>query len=412
MASLLSGLHPKGAAAAAGRRASARAFADFASNDRDPARPLVILHAPSVGEALMAQAIIEKMRAATPDVQVAFTFFSPSAERIASRIGADIAGYLPLDSQPTMRAFVQALKPSVVAFVRTEIWPMLGLEAMHAGARTALVNAVLSEGSSRLSGPARYLLGPAYGRLDVIGAVARTDADRFALLGVSPQRVFVTGDARFDQVRTRISSIDRSASHLSAVQGARPIVVAGSTWREDEDLIIGAVTAMDAGVRPRLVIAPHEPTAVHVESLAGRLDAATLSHTTLSNAEADGAGDASVIIVDRVGVLADMYAIADIAYMGGGFGTNGLHSVIEPAALGVPVLYGPAHGNAREAADLAGAGGGFVVHDRDGLAKRLVILLNDATAHDLAGTAAMEFVQSRLGGAEANGLLLSGLIKR
>lgn len=410
LARLLAGMHPKGAAAVAGRDASVRVFEQWTVQSRDAGRPLFLVHAPSVGEGLMAQAIIEQLRLLAPHAQFAFTFFSPSAERIAARVGADVSGYLPIDSRPRMSALVRTLRPDVVAFVRTEIWPMLGIEAARAGARVAFVNAVLGATSSRLRGPARYLLGPAYRRLDAIGAVARSDGDRFSALGVSADRVFVTGDARFDQVWQRIGAIDRNAPLLSAVRDARPVLVAGSTWPADDDLLIAALADVPLDARPRLIIAPHEPTPAHIASLTDKLRANRFSFSLLADVENRGGTDSDAIVVDRVGVLADLYAVADIAYVGGGFGTSGLHSVIEPAALGVPVLYGPQAGNAREAGELAEARGGFVVHDEGALAAEIWGLTRDATVRDVAGTAAVNYVQSRLGGAHANASLLRGLL--
>jgi len=109
-----------------------------------------------------------------------------------------------------------------------------------------------------------------------------------------------------------------------------------------------------------------------------------------------------VVVVDRVGVLADLYAAADAAYVGGGFHRAGLHSVVEPAALEAAVLFGPRHGNAREAAELAAAGGGWEVRDTDGLAAALRRLAGDPGARTAAGAAALAYVRSRLGGARAN----------
>jgi 3-deoxy-D-manno-octulosonic-acid transferase len=116
--------------------------------------------------------------------------------------------------------------------------------------------------------------------------------------------------------------------------------------------------------------------------------------------------DVAVIVVDRVGALADLYAIADVAYVGGGFGSAGLHSVVEPAALAVPVVYGPRHGNAREAERLRQAGGGFVIGDAARLAATLSRLFGDPDARAHAGAAARRFVERDRGGAEASAQLI------
>jgi len=123
-----------------------------------------------------------------------------------------------------------------------------------------------------------------------------------------------------------------------------------------------------------------------------------------------GEPPADVVVIDRVGVLADLYAAADAAYVGGGFHRAGLHSVVEPAALEVPVLFGPRHGNAREAAELAAAGGGWEVRDADTLAAALSRLASDGGARAAAGAAAVAYVRSRLGGARANAEALVELL--
>lgn len=409
--------HAKVARGLAGRRGAVAALSSWASASRDDARPLVWVHAPSVGEGLMAQAIIGALREAAPEVQIAFTHFSPSAERIATRVGADVAGYLPWDVTGEVRRALSALRPAAIAFVRTEIWPVLAREAKARGASVALVNAVLSEGSSRLGAGSRYLLGPGYARLDAVGAVAEADAGRFPLLGVEPGRVRVTGDARFDQVWSRVRGLGDEEARLRNPllrrlrDEAVVTVVAGSTWPTDEERLIPAFARAREEVALRLVVAPHEPDASHLAGLERRLDAAGLAHARLAAVEAGSGPLPEVVVVDRVGVLADLYAIGELAYVGGGFHSAGLHSVVEPAALGVPVLFGPRHGNAREAGELAWAGGGSIVRDARGLAEALVTLARDAEARSEAGALARRFVQSRLGGAKANAALVLELLE-
>jgi 3-deoxy-D-manno-octulosonic-acid transferase len=388
----------------AGRREAVAILETWALADRDPALPLVWLHAPSVGEALMAAAIADAFREEMPGSQIVFTFFSPSAERVASRVGADVVSYLPWDVRSDMRRSVNALRPDVVAFIRTEVWPTLVREAKAAGARVALLNAPLGAGSSRLRPFARRLLGGVYADLDAIGIVTEKDADRFAALRVPADRMRITGDARFDQVYQRVQALDRSQPLLRSLADAT-ILVAGSTWPADDNVLISAWKRADTrGMQ--LVIAPHEPTADNIVSLEALLDRHQLKHARL-DAMLRGDG-APVCIVDRVGVLADLYAIARIAYVGGGFGHDGLHSVIEPAALGVPVLFGPNHGNAVEGMDLVAAGGGFIVHDATALAGHLETL----RAESRPGRAAAAWVESRLGGAANNAALLRSLLKR
>ncbi len=417
-------VHGEASRAVRGRRESLRRFEAWGESGRDAERPLVWVHAPSVGEGLMAQAMIAALRSERPDLQVAFTHFSPSAERIADSVGADVAGYLPWDTRGQVRRALRALRPTAVAFVRTEIWPVATREAARQGVRLFLVNAVLSEGSGRLSRAGRKLLGPSYRRLDGVGAVSVEDASRYERLGVPSDRIRVTGDARFDQVVARIEARGLSSSRSGGAGAAisddvaailrlfrepgRFTVVAGSTWAADEKLLVPALGVLRNERRVRIVIAPHEPTEPHLRTLEERLDRAGLRHARLGALLAVGPGAAvpNAVIVDRLGVLADVYAAADLAYVGGGFGTAGLHSVVEPAALGVPVLFGPRHGNAREAAALAAAGGGFVVEGAGDVESWIRRFAEDGNAHAAAGSAAAAYVRTETGAAERNAALI------
>lgn len=386
--------------AIAGRREAVTRFRSWARQARDPRLPLIWVHAPSVGEALMASAIIEAVREAV-DVQVAFTLFSPSAERVAGRVGADVTAFLPWDTRSEIRNALGVLDPSVVAFIRTEIWPTLVRETKGRRARSVLLNAPLAATSSRMRPVARRLLRLSYSRLDAVGVVTRDDADRFVQLGVSRDRIQVTGDARFDQVVARVARIEDSPELARLADDSRPALVAGSTWREDEDLLVGSWPALNAaGIR--LIIAPHEPTEAHLERLKETLDTHGLRHVRLSEALSGGPPAVDAIVIDRVGILAEVYSVGRMAWVGGGFGSDGLHSVIEPAALGLPVMFGPEFGNAREAARLVESGGGAVVTSSEDVAEVVTHWLDDSSP----GRAAREFVNARTGGARRNARII------
>ncbi|HEX8273899.1 MAG TPA: glycosyltransferase N-terminal domain-containing protein [Longimicrobiaceae bacterium] len=379
--------------------------------ERDPARDLVWFHAPSVGEGLQARAVVEEFRRRRPDAHVVYTFFSPSAERFAMSVPADFVDYLPYDRPGDVRRALETLRPHVIAFSKTDVWPVLTREARRRGVRLAMLSGTLPESSSRLGWLARALLGPAYARLDRVAAISAADAERFGALGVPAERRGVMGDARFDQVWQRAERVDRDAPHLRAVAAAdRPVLVAGSTWPPDEERLVPAVrAAADAGRPVRLVLVPHEPTPEHLAASEALLDAAGLGHARLSAVEA-GAPAPDVVLVDRVGVLGDLYAAGDLAYVGGGWGTAGLHSVLEPAAFGLPVLFGPRHANAREAGELAAAGAAWSVADGAELARRLEELLEDGEARRAAGERARGYVRAGLGAAERGAGVVEALL--
>lgn len=408
---LASPLNAKLAQGVAARRNALEHLEAWARRERDPARPLIWLHAPSVGEALMAQAIAAELRASHPDTQLALTIFSPSAERMLARVPVDVAGYLPWDTPKAAVSTARALRPTAVGFVRTEVWPLMMAAAQRAGAGAALVNAVLAPGSSRLRWPARALLDDVYVQLDAVGAVSADHAARFRMLSVPAERVHVTGDARFDQVLKRVAIIDLELPMLQRLRAAQtPVLIAGSTWPPDEELLITALAPLLRERRLRIVFAPHEPEPDALAGLERRLDEARVAHARLVEVENGAAPpDTPAVVVERVGVLADLYAAGSMAYVGGGFGTSGLHSVVEPAALGMPVMFGPRHGNALEASELGQTGGGTTVVSANELRNTVHRWLEDDRARTTAGRAALGFTRSRAGGAEANARLLADL---
>jgi 3-deoxy-D-manno-octulosonic-acid transferase len=395
----------RGRRAISGRRASLRHFEMWTAASRT-ATPLVWLHAPSVGEALMAQAIVSALRAQA-DVQIAFTHFSPSAERVVAQVGADVSGYLPWDTPQDVRHALDLLRPAVLVFVRTEIWPGLVRAAHARGVPVALVNAPLAVDSSRLRPVARAALRTAWSLIDGVGAVAEEDAARFAGLGIDPARIRVTGDARFDQAAARVGRMNPDSPLLRRLRDPTVVtLVAGSTWPQDDDIVLDAFARIRSRLSARLIVAPHEPEAAGLDRLMKATRSRSLACARLDHVEGGSDSLPDVILIDRVGVLAELYAAGSAAYVGGGFGRRGLHSVIEPAALGLPVAFGPRAGNAREAVDLAAAGGGAMVTD----AASLTAALEQFLASAEPGERARAFVQARSGGAERNAGLIAHLL--
>jgi len=392
-----------------GRRGVVERMEAWAREHRDPTRPLAWFHAPSVGEGHQARAVIEAFRALRPEAQVVYTFFSPSAEAFARAVPADFADYLPLDAAADVRRALDALRPDVIAFSKYDVWPVLTREARARGVRLLLLSATLPAASGRLRAPSRALLAPAYARLDAVAAISAEDAERFGRLDVPPERRSVMGDARFDQVWGRARAVGRASSLLAPFGGFEgATLVDGSTWPDDERHLLPAVAAARTGGRAlRLVLVPHEPTPAHLSASERRLDALGLAHARLSSPDAPSA---DVVLVDRVGMLGDLYALADVAYVGGGFGSAGLHSVLEPAAFGAPVLFGPRHANAREAWALVAAGGAFEVATADDAGRILAGLVDVYELRARAGRIARSYVEARLGAAQRGAELVQSML--
>jgi 3-deoxy-D-manno-octulosonic-acid transferase len=377
------------------RRGVEARFAAWGAEHRDRTRPLAWMHAPSVGEGLQARPILESLRQRHPDLQLVYTYFSPSAQSFAHSLAVDFQDVLPFDTRGGARAVLDAVDPTVLIFSKLDVWPFLVEEANGRNVGLVLVSATLPARSSRLKGFAPALLRDAYSRIDAVGAISPEDGERLITLGCRPKNVEVTGDTRFDQVWMRSHAADRNNALLAPLSGPRLTLVAGSTWPSDEERLLPAILlARAAAPGLRCIIAPHEPSASAVANLEAwsssvRLEARRLGHPF--------ARDADLIIVDKVGVLGDLYALADIAYVGGGFHAAGLHSVLEPAAFGVPVAFGPMNENSRDANVLELEGGGASAPDARTLAAIFSRWLLDAAARMDAGHRARAMVERGTG---------------
>ena len=336
------------------RRGIVERYTRWAAASRDLARPLVWFHAPSVGEGLQALPVIELVRSRRPDVQIAYTFYSPSAEAFSRSVRADFVDYLPFDTYDDADAIISALRPTALVFSKLDIWPALTERAAAGRVAVGVISATLPESSGRRGVFARAVLGDAYRSIDRVGAIDEKDGERLREQGVRPERISVTGDTRYDQVWSRAQR--PPSAFVQSLRSARPTLVAGSTWPSDEEHLLPAWTRIrDKIPDARIIIAPHEVSSRHLQSIENWARGHAL---TLARIDADDATGADVILVDRFGILGDLYALGDVTYVGGGFQAAGLHSVLEPAAFGVPVLFGPRHEKSRDAARLIESGGG------------------------------------------------------
>ncbi len=357
-------------------------------------------HASSVGEYEQARPVIQGLREQGLG-PIAVTHFSPSGVDYAREHPCgDLHDYLPLDTPTAMDALVAAWRPRCLVCVKYDGWPNQILACDRAGVPVILVSASLPPTSGRLLPAARPFFRDVHDRFAAIGTGSEADRRRFVdVLGVRAP-VTVTGDTRAEQV---IRRFDETADHPAAAAlagwGDRRLVL-GSTWPPDEERwlpVLGYLLSAHPGLR--IVLAPHEPTPDCLARLAAALAGAGVPHRTLAHALDDGPGDARCVVVDRVGVLAALYHVADLAYVGGAF-TTGVHSTLEPAVAGVPVLFGPRHHNAEEALELVACGGGRVVETAADAARHAADLLADDDARTTAGRAARSVVDARVGAAE------------
>ena len=399
------------------RRGVTQRLAAWAKSERDPGRPLVWVHAASVGEGLQAKPVLEALRAETPSWQLAYTFFSPSAERLARTLPADVADYLPLDRPVDVAAVLDALKPTALVFSKLDVWPELTLAAARRGVKLGLISATVAPHSSRLRWPTRGWAEPAYRALDRIGTISEEDGRRLEQLGARRSALVVTGDTRYDSVAERAERFDRTRdpfARLAIAPAGTFTVVAGSTWPADEAVVLPAFQDLLAQVpNARLVLAPHEPNPDHlagITQLAAKLGLPR--PIRLSQVAHTSPAPPPVIVVDRVGILADLYALADVAFVGGGYHRAGLHSVLEPAVFGVPVAVGPHWHMSRDATLLLERGGAVALASdgRHALHSQWLVWHHDPTTRKKAGDAGKKLVREGRGAAERTTALVKKLV--
>ena len=397
-------LPPKVADAIEGRRLASLEARAWAARERRPEVPLLWLHAASAGELSGAVPVIRLLRQEHPELQLAITVSSPSGLPLARSIEPEFTGYAPLDTPAESASMLESLRPDALVFVKLDVWPGLSHSATEAGVPLGMINGTVRPDSSRLRSPTRQFLRSTYARLDSVGVVGQPDAEALEMLGVDPARIRITGDAAFDQALATADTVRSSGvTVLPARSPGRVRLLGGSTWPPDEDVLLEV--AREIGPRLDLVLVPHEPSPEAIERIVERCrsvwgqDPLILSELTGSpdtneggaeSVEPDG-GVAVPLVVDAMGLLAGLYLEADLALVGGAFDATGLHSVIEPAAAGIPVLFGPVY-DRREAEDLLGRNAALAVTRQDA-AESIRELIDDPDRMATMGSAARVYAE-------------------
>ncbi len=352
------------------------------------------IHASSVGEFEQARTIIAELRAQIPDMDVVVSFFSDSGYE-ARKHYPDAAAvfYLPLDTPENARRLVDMIGADIFMLMRYDFWPN-HLEAIRkSGARMILAAAALPPGSPYLKPSLRGLYRDLFSLFDAIYTIDSKDREMF-LNQFACKNVFIAGDPRFDQVFERQKKSDERAAKLKPLFRDRMVLVGGSTWEPDEAILIPAWLSLRQKLS--LVLVPHKVDRPNIGRLLGNLRRQGIEAVTISEMDEQFDPAKQVLVVDQTGYLAELYTIAAIAYVGGGFGVN-VHNTIEPAAHGIPVLFGPRHTNSPEATGLIEAGAATVVTNELELRKALTAFVEDAGHLKHTGAKSSGFVNARLG---------------
>jgi 3-deoxy-D-manno-octulosonic-acid transferase len=366
------------------------------------------IHAASVGEFEQARPLIERLRVTGYGLRVVVTFFSPSGYEARKNYDkADAVLYLPFATRSNAKRFLDALQPKMAIFVKYEFWPAY-LEELHArNIPTYSISSIFRPEQLffRWWGK-RHLQA-----LNCFTHIYVQDEASLQLLQThGVMQASVAGDTRFDRVKQvmdeglRVTG-DRFAPIVEFVKSAERVLVAGSTWPEDEVLLTQYIEVTGDGLqvtgRTKLILVPHEIDEKHLHTIFDLFKGRFVRYSEVTGYGLRVTGEsqrnilqrAQVLVIDTIGLLSSIYRFGQVAYIGGGFGV-GIHNTIEAAVYGVPVLFGPNYEHFREAKGLIAAGAARSIKDYN----ELETALETAFAqHETIGAKAADYVQSELG---------------
>ena len=337
-------------------------------------------HCASLGEFEQGRPVIEAFREAHPDCKIVLTFFSPSGYEVRKNYkGADHVFYLPLDTPSNAKKFVHLVRPSLVVFVKYEFW-FRYLDVLYREKIPVYVVSAIFRPDQHFF---RWYGGWSKKQLrKVTGFFVQDESSEELLRAKGIGQVVVSGDTRFD----RVAAIAADAKPFPLVEkfaAGCPVFVAGSTWPADEELILKLIE--EVGDRVKFIIAPHEVGVERVDALRDKIPNSKFQIANpepgtilFSELTPENAASANVLIVNGIGYLSHLYQYATIAYIGGGFGA-GIHNILEAAAFGKPVIFGPNYEKFKEANELIEKGGAFSISNSRQLNKTTIEPSNHPT---------------------------------
>ncbi len=356
--------------------------------DNGAANPRVWFHASSLGEFEQGRPVIEAYREANPGHRIVLTFFSPSGFEVRKGYeGADWVLYLPLDTRLNARRWLDLVKPQRAVFIKYDYWYNFLSELRMHSIPVFFVSALFRPGQHFF----RWYGGWFRAQLaNVTWFFVQNETSEVLLKSIGLNNTTRTGDTRFDRVHA-IALKKQSFLLIEKFMGKERIFICGSTWKEDENLLLPMISGGKTGLK--FIVAPHDTGADRIAAISSRLDQPFLRYSQLTN---ENAGEVNILLIDSVGILAQLYQYATLAYVGGGFG-SGLHNIQEPVTFGVPVFFGPGYHKFREAVDLVAAGGVFSVESEPELTAKIRELLNNKELYQRTSAICKAYVDANRG---------------
>jgi 3-deoxy-D-manno-octulosonic-acid transferase len=360
-------------------------------------KKIIWFHSSSLGEFEQAKPIIEKLKKEA-DINIVVSFFSPSGYENSKKYPyADLITYLPFDSKWRAERFIEVISPDLAVFMRYDIWPNHVWALKKKNIPCLLVDATMKKKSPRKFPFAKSFHKYLFDDITKILTVSEIDKAGFESFKCRNVKINVVGDTRFDRVYNRSIASKESKIIPREILNNKLVLVAGSTWSQDEEILIPSfLKLLKYHKNALIIIAPHEPTLLNLEKLEHEFsgDAETIRLSHINNYSGQ-----RIIIVDSIGVLSILYKYADAAFIGGSFKMN-VHNVLEAAVYGVPVLFGPKIENSQEAKMLVDVGGGILVKDKKGFYRMIRKLFTDEHFKKLCGQKSYDYVHKHTGATE------------
>ncbi len=370
---------------------------------RRPGEKLVWMHCASLGEFEQGRTVIEALKRERPGVRVLLTFFSPSGFEIRKNYPlADWVFYLPADTKANARRFIGIVQPDLVVFVKYEFWYHFLRVLKSRKIPVILIAAAFREGQPFF----RW-----YGRIHrqmlacFTTIFVQNEKSERLLAGMTDTPVQIAGDPRVDRV-LEIAQQPGDFPLIEKFCNGRPVLVCGSTWPADEDVIFEWLRS-EASAGWKIILAPHDVQSAHIQQIVSKSSSPVIRFSEAENLAAESFRTSKLLLIDNVGMLARLYRFGRVAYVGGGFGVA-IHNTLEPIAFGIPVIFGPRHGKFEEAGFLIKNGGGFSINNATDFIK-IMQSLEEPVFYTKSSTRAGEFIRENRG---ATGKILTFVLKQ
>jgi 3-deoxy-D-manno-octulosonic-acid transferase len=312
---------------------------------------VIWIHAVSVGEVLAVQRLVDEMRTRLTQYRIVISTTTDTGQNLArQKFGAENVFYFPLDFTFAVRPYLEALRPAMIAIAETEFWPNFLRLSHVSGAKIVAVNARISDDSWSGYRRVRFLLRRVLEQIDLLLAQTEEDRKRLVDIGAQPERVQVSGNLKYDVALPPVASIVSSLRSSFEKSTVGPVIVAGSTMEGEESLLLRAFEIV-RGSHPcaTMILAPRHPQRFqHVADLVQSLGIPLWRRSLWSGEDLGGA----VLLLDTIGELSSVYAVAQVAFVGGSLVEYGGHNILEPAQYGVPTIVGPHYANFRDMVNL------------------------------------------------------------